>query len=147
MLPILDCSPNLVFEDFQVWFTTIFGKINEILAKISLFPLELPNNLTHRILGNQKKSGKSQNFIDLWPSAQSSSRSEKQKLSFSCSALYHIRTRFCLKCFVIDCSLIWEVLNFGYINVLFFIGGPLNILFCHSWLFHIFKDTLKACFW
>ena len=52
MLPIFDCSPNLVFEDFQVWFTTIFGKINEILAKISQFPLELPNNLTHRILGN-----------------------------------------------------------------------------------------------
>ena len=38
------------------------------------FPHELMNNLRFRILGNTGKLGKSQNVIELLPSAHSSSR-------------------------------------------------------------------------
>ena len=98
--------------EVQIWYWKpfnfsllhFFWKINEVLAKISLFPLELPNELTHRILGNNEISGKSQNFIELLPSAQSSSRNKKQKLNIFRSALSHKRTRFCKlwlhKCFI-----------------------------------------------
>ena len=65
-------------------------------------------------LKNWKKLGKSQSFIELQPSAQSLSRNEnfvktskknpeKQKLNFSRSALYHMKTRVGLKYFVHDC--------------------------------------------
>ena len=40
------------------------------------FPHELPNDLKLRILGIQDISGKSQNFIELQPSAQSSSQNK-----------------------------------------------------------------------
>ena len=39
-------------------------------------PHELPNNLRLRILGNEEISGKSQNFIELYPSVPSSSQNE-----------------------------------------------------------------------
>ena len=69
-------------------------------------PHECPNDLKLR------KSGKSSKFI--WLSAQSSSQNEnfvsiskkllkKKKLNFSGSALFHIKTRVCLKFFVNDC--------------------------------------------
>ena len=38
------------------------------------FPHELLNELSLRILGNYKRSGKSENFIELWSSPQSSSQ-------------------------------------------------------------------------
>ena len=40
---------------------------------------ELPNDLRLRVLGNQEISGKSQNFIELLPSAQSPSKNENFK--------------------------------------------------------------------
>ena len=39
-------------------------------------PKELPNDLRLKILGNEEVSAKSQNFIDLWPSAQRCSRND-----------------------------------------------------------------------
>ena len=39
-------------------------------------PHELPNELRLRILGNEEISGKSQNFMELKPSAQSSSQND-----------------------------------------------------------------------
>ena len=79
-------------------------------------PHELPNDLTLRNLGNQEILGKCNNFIELLPSAQSSSRihfcqyqqksAEKQKWNFFHSALFHIKTRVCLKYFVNNC--LWK---------------------------------------
>ena len=40
------------------------------------FHYELPNNLRLRIIGNYEISGKSQNFIELKPSAQSFSKNK-----------------------------------------------------------------------
>ena len=70
-----------------------------------------------RILGNYKILGKSQNFIEWEPSANTFCQNgkfvntskklvEKQKLNFSRSALFHMKTRDKLKYFVNDC--LWK---------------------------------------
>ena len=77
---------------------------------------ELPNGIRLRILGNKEISRKSQNFLDskfslpLKPKILSILRKkfEKQKLNFSPSALFHMKTRVCLKHFLHDC--IWRQL-------------------------------------
>ena len=77
---------------------------------------ELPNDLRLSMLGNKERSGKSQNFIELLPTAQSFSQNEnlvrtsknllkKRKLNFSRSALFHMENRVCVKYFVNDCRL------------------------------------------
>ena len=65
---------------------------------------DLLNNLKLRILENYEISGKSQNFIELLPRAQSSPRIktmsvieksvENQILHVSRSALFHMKARF-----------------------------------------------------
>ena len=40
-------------------------------------PHELPNDLRLRILGKKEISGESQNFVELYPSTQSSSKNKK----------------------------------------------------------------------
>ena len=47
----------------------IFRKSSELLH-------ELPNNVRHKMLGNQEMLRRSQIFIELWPSSQSSSENE-----------------------------------------------------------------------
>ena len=74
------------------------------------------STICQTILGNEEISGKSQTFIQLWLSAQTvflpkrksfqyyQKANEKQKLNFSCSALFYMKTRVCLKYFVLDCK-------------------------------------------
>ena len=76
---------------------------------------ELPNGIRLRILGNKEISRKSQNFLDsnlVFLSNRKLSilrkKFEKQKLNFSPSALFHMKTRVCLKHFLHDC--IWRQL-------------------------------------
>ena len=70
---------------------------------------ELPNKLRLKNLGNEKMSENSQNFIELLPSSKSSLEM-KTLLAlakmFSGSALFHMKTKFYLKCFVNDC--LWK---------------------------------------
>ena len=58
-----------IFFSPQVKRSIIISNIHGIYE----LPHELPNDLTLRILGNLEISGKSQNFTELWPTAQSSS--------------------------------------------------------------------------
>ena len=87
-------------------------------------PQELPNDLRLRILGNWEISGKSQNFIELLPSAQSSSRNESfvstsknslknRKLTL---LLFHTKTRVCLEYFVNDCRRKKSAISFNVIK-------------------------------
>ena len=69
----------------------------------------------------ERLSGKSQNFIELLPSAQSSSQNKNsvstnknQKLNFSRSALFHMKTRVCLKYFVNDRSYLEPRMSFVF---------------------------------
>ena len=72
---------------------------------------ELPNHLKLTILGNWEILAFSQNFLKLLPSAQSPTENENfvravenRKSNFSRSALFHMKTRVCLKYFVNDCK-------------------------------------------
>ena len=97
-------------------------------------PHELLNVLGLRISQNQEISEKSQNFIEFFSYAQSSSRNEnfnssrqkksneKTKLNFSRSAVVHMKTRVCLKYFKNDC--LWN--RFLDTNVP---HTPLNLIF------------------
>ena len=66
-----------IFEDFLIFYQIFFSpqvKRNMIVSNkhsICKLPHELPNNFTVRILPNWESSGKSQNSIELQPSAQS----------------------------------------------------------------------------
>ena len=69
-------------------------------------PHKLLNDIRLKIFGIQNLSGKSQNFIGLYRSAQPHQKSAKmQKLDFSPTAPIHIKTIVCLKYFVPDCCL------------------------------------------
>ena len=79
------------------------------------FPHELPNDLRISILENYEILEKSQNFIEGESSGHSSCQNEnfvhskkkkvsKQKINFSHSPLFHMKTKICLKYFVNDCS-------------------------------------------
>ena len=73
-------------------------------------PHELPNDLRLRILQNQERSGNFLKLIEPEPIAQSSFQNkfllllgktlEKQKLNFSRSVLFNMKTRVSLKYFV-----------------------------------------------
>ena len=73
-------------------------------------PHELPNDLRLRILQNQERSGNFLKLIEPSPIAQSSFQNkfllllgktlEKQKLNFSRSVLFNMKTRVSLKYFV-----------------------------------------------
>ena len=85
---------------------------NEVAYASCLKSCELSNDLGLRILGNSEISEKSQNLIELFPSAYSSTRNknlhwqkspEKQNLNVSRSAPFYMKTRVCLKYFVNDC--------------------------------------------
>ena len=66
-----------IFEDFLIFYQIFFSpqvKRSMIVSNkhsICKLPHELPNNFRVRILPNWESSGKSQNFIELQPSAQS----------------------------------------------------------------------------
>ena len=75
-------------------------------------PHELLSNLRLKILGNKEISGKALNFIELQPSALFYPENENfvnisikllQKINFSCSALFHIKTGVCPKYFLNGC--------------------------------------------
>ena len=82
---------------------------------------ELPNDLRLRILGNQEILGKCLNFVERQPSVLSSWQNgnfcqsqqktlEKQKLIFSQSALFQLKTRVTLKYFVTDDSFLFRLI-------------------------------------
>ena len=63
---------------YQIFFSPQVKRIVIISNKHGIYklPHELPNDLRVRILGNQEKLRRSQIFIELWPSVQSSSQNE-----------------------------------------------------------------------
>ena len=100
----------------------VHGILNELALEI-LRNQEIYPRQFHRWAGqgahtrNKKISRKSQKFIELWPSTQSPPQKmkilsiltktpEKWKLNFFRSALFHMKTRICLKYFVYDC--LWK---------------------------------------
>ena len=72
----------IIFWDFlmfnQIFFLPQVKQCAIITCKHSIYELhhKLPNNLKHRILGNEEISGKPQNFIEWLPSAHSSCQNE-----------------------------------------------------------------------
>ena len=101
------CFQNV--QLFSIIFSPQVKRSKIINNKYGIYelPHQLPNDLKLRILGNQEISSKSQNVLELKLCAQSSSQndnfpSEKQKLNFSISALFHMKTRVCPKYFVRD---------------------------------------------
>ena len=80
---------------------------------------DLPNDINLGCQEIRKKSGNSQNILELLPSSQSSFQKktfcqfqqkspEKQKLNFSHSALFHMKTRVCLRYFVNENDCLWK---------------------------------------
>ena len=79
-------------------------------------PHQLTNDLRLRILRYEEISEKCLNFIEWWPSFQSSCQNEnfvnaskkllKNRYNFSRSALFHMKTRVSLKYFVNGC--LWK---------------------------------------
>ena len=120
-------SPRIIVLSYQAKCFLWTKPLKSLL--LTKYFISVTAALRLRILGNKEISGKFQNFIELLPNAPSSSRNEnfantskkspeKQKLNFSRSALFHMKSRACLKCFVSDCSSfhVFVVWVFVYMN-------------------------------
>ena len=81
----IDMEPAIIFiifRDFlmfyQIFFSPQMKRCTIITYKLGIyeFPHELLNELRLTILGNQERFAKSQNFIELYPSAEPSCQNE-----------------------------------------------------------------------
>ena len=86
ILTLFDILPNFLFAKKK--------QSVIVINKLSIYelPHKMPNDLELMILGNQEISEKSQNFIELWPSAppysQNGNTTKKlpKKTDFSCKS-------------------------------------------------------------
>ena len=92
---------------YQIFLSLQVKRSTIIINKQGVY--ELPNNLTLRILGNKEKSGKSGNVLEWWTRAQNekffntSQKLLKNRYWTLPAALFHTKTRVCLKYPLSDC--------------------------------------------